>query len=123
MEKRMKVCLVTGATGFIGQHMLAELAAAGRKVLALGKPEEVFCTAVLQDAGIRTAAAFPVSAAAFAKAMYSFALATWRTENLSNPFLLPRKKAGWILSLSFICCLRHDSESAGKRKGSLADEL
>lgn len=72
MEKRMKVCLVTGATGFIGQHMLAELAAAGRKVLALGKPEEVFCTAVLQDAGIRTAAAFPVSAAAFAKSDVQF---------------------------------------------------
>ena len=72
MEKRMKVCLVTGATGFIGQHMLAELAAAGRKVLALGKPEEVFCTAVLRDAGIRTAAAFPVSAAAFAKSDVQF---------------------------------------------------
>lgn len=68
----MKVCLVTGATGFIGQHMLAELAAAGRKMLALGKPEEVFCTAVLRDAGIRTAAAFPVSAAAFAKSDVQF---------------------------------------------------
>ena len=99
MEKRMKVCLVTGATGFIGQHMLAELAAAGRKVLALGKPEEVFCTAVLRDAGIRTAAAFPVSAAAFAKSDVQFCF-------------------GDVADGKFI-----DSESAGKRKGRLADEL
>lgn len=100
--KRMKVCLVTGATGFIGQHMLAELAAAGRKMLALGKPEEVFCTAVCGMPGFVLRQRSRFRQRRLPKAMYSFALATWRTENLSNPFLLPRKKAGWILSLSFI---------------------
>lgn len=35
-----KVCLITGATGFVGQYILNELIASGRKVLALGDSED-----------------------------------------------------------------------------------
>lgn len=106
MEKRMKVCLVTGATGFIGQHMLAELAAAGRKVLALGKPEEVFCTAVLRDAGIRTAAAFPVSAAAFAKSDVQFCFGDVADEKFIESVFAAAEKGGMDIEfvLHFAAC-------------------
>ncbi len=67
MTENVKVCLVTGATGFIGQHMVADLVASGRKVLAVGEPEDAFCAAILNDRRIRTTTALPISAAAFKK--------------------------------------------------------
>lgn len=44
-----KVCLITGATGFIGQNLVSELVAGGRKVIALGKANEKYCSSVLND--------------------------------------------------------------------------
>lgn len=102
MEKRMKVCLVTGATGFIGQHMLAELAAAGAKCWRLANRKKSSAPPFYGMPGFVLRQRSRFRQRRLPKAMYSFALATWRTKNLSNPFLLPRKKARWILSLSSI---------------------
>lgn len=45
----IKACLVTGATGFIGQHLVSELITSGRKVIALGKDDEKCCFSVLKE--------------------------------------------------------------------------
>lgn len=44
-----KICLITGATGFIGQHLVSELVAHDRKIVALGQTDEKYCSAVLTD--------------------------------------------------------------------------
>lgn len=44
-----KVCVVTGATGFIGQHILSELVANKYKVIGIGKSEEIFCPEILNE--------------------------------------------------------------------------
>ncbi len=49
----VKVCLVTGATGFIGQHIVSELVSAGHKVVALGKSKETYCPAIWQGNHIK----------------------------------------------------------------------
>lgn len=51
-----KICLVTGATGFIGQHIVAGLVSQGYKVIALGKPETAYHSLLWQDYNIKTAA-------------------------------------------------------------------
>lgn len=52
-----KVCLITGATGFIGQHLVSELVADGRKIVALGKTGEEYCTSVLNSQLIKISTA------------------------------------------------------------------
>ncbi len=63
----MKVCLITGAAGEIGQQLAAELVAAGRKVIALGEPEDSFRLDVLQKREISVTTALPVTTALFKK--------------------------------------------------------
>lgn len=48
-----KICLITGATGFIGQHLVAELVTNGRKIIALGKANENYCPVVLTESHIK----------------------------------------------------------------------
>ena len=47
-----KVCLITGATGFIGQNIVAELVANNYKIIALGKPDESYCSTILNENNI-----------------------------------------------------------------------
>lgn len=61
----VKVCLITGATGFVGQYILNELVASGRKVLALGDSEEAFAPLAENNRLIKATSALPISAAAF----------------------------------------------------------
>lgn len=63
----MKVCLITGAAGEIGQQLAAELVAEGRKVIALGEPEDSFRLDVLQKRDISVTTALPVTTALFKK--------------------------------------------------------
>jgi NAD(P)-dependent dehydrogenase (short-subunit alcohol dehydrogenase family) len=68
MEGKMstvKVCLVTGATGVIGQHLLADLVSEKKKVLALGDPADAFSPDVLQNKAIRVNTALPVTPESF----------------------------------------------------------
>lgn len=60
-----KVCLITGATGFVGQYILNELIASGRKVLALGDSEDAFSPLAANNRLIKATSALPISAAAF----------------------------------------------------------
>ncbi len=48
-----KVCLITGATGFIGQNIVAELVANNYKIIALGKPDESYCPTILNENNIK----------------------------------------------------------------------
>lgn len=64
---KQKVCLVTGAAGTLGQHLLTVLTAAGRKVLALGEVADTFSPDVLEKSRIRINTALPVTAASFKK--------------------------------------------------------
>lgn len=63
----VKVCLVTGAASLIGQHIVAELASAGHKVIALGDPADTFMPDVLTKRRIKVTTALPVTAASFKK--------------------------------------------------------
>ena len=65
--KREKVCLVTGAGGHIGQKILANLVAKGKKVLALAEPDDVFSPMVLKTHNIRINTSLPVSDKSFQK--------------------------------------------------------
>ena len=46
---KQKVCFVTGATGFIGQHIVSELVANKYKVIGIGKVGEIFCPEILNE--------------------------------------------------------------------------
>ena len=63
----VKVCLVTGATGPIGQNIVAELVAANHKVIALGDPSDAFSPDILMKRQIKVTTALPVKAALFKK--------------------------------------------------------
>jgi len=61
----VKVCLVTGAASLIGQHIVAELAGAGHKVIALGDPADTFMPDVLTKRRIKVTTVLPITAASF----------------------------------------------------------
>ena len=61
------VCLVTGAAGTIGQHLVAGLVSKGYKVLALGEAMDTFAPDILQNRDIKITTALPVSAKQFKK--------------------------------------------------------
>jgi len=61
------VCLVTGAAGTVGQHLVASLVANGYKVLALGEVSDIFAPEVLKNRNIKITTALPVSATQFKK--------------------------------------------------------
>ena len=60
-----KVCLVTGAAGTVGQHLLSHLVKNGYKVLAVGEASDRFSPDVLQNRQIRVTTALPVSSKQF----------------------------------------------------------
>lgn len=101
-----KVCLITGATGFIGQHAVSELVADGRKVIALGGPEANYCPAVLRDHRLKVTEG-GLSAASFTKkneVLLQFG-------EISDPSFLANlfaeiEKKGWALEfvLHFAAC-------------------
>lgn len=62
-----KICLVTGAAGVVGQQLAAELVNAGRKVIAVGEPEDAFRLDVLQKRDISVTTALPVTPELFKK--------------------------------------------------------
>lgn len=62
-----KVCLITGAAGTVGQHLIADLVCAGYKVLALGEVADIFSPEVLKNRQIKVTTALPVSTAQFKK--------------------------------------------------------
>lgn len=62
-----KVCLITGAAGTIGQHLVAELVAQKHKVIALGDPADTFSPDILQKKRIRVTTALPITSASFKK--------------------------------------------------------
>ncbi len=62
-----KICLVTGAAGAVGQQLAAELVNAGRKVIAVGEPEDTFRLDVLQKRDISVTTALPVTPELFKK--------------------------------------------------------
>lgn len=68
----IKVCLVTGATSLIGQHIVAELVASKHKVIALGDPTDMFMPDVLTKRRIKINTALPVTAASFKKHSVQF---------------------------------------------------
>jgi len=55
-----KICLITGATGFIGQHVVVELVRAGYKIIGIDKPDNAYCAAVFNDQKIRVTANIPL---------------------------------------------------------------
>jgi NADP-dependent 3-hydroxy acid dehydrogenase YdfG len=57
--ERQKVCLVTSAAGQIGQKVLTNLVTNGKKVLALGEPDDVFSPTVLKTHHIKINTALP----------------------------------------------------------------
>ena len=61
----VKVCLITGATGFVGQFILNGLVLSGRKVVALGDSEEAFAPLVKNNRMIKATSVLPITAAAF----------------------------------------------------------
>ena len=65
MAENIKVCLVTGVSGFIGQHILASLVATGHKVLALGDATEEFSPSILAEQNIKITTALPISSQSF----------------------------------------------------------
>ena len=67
MAKKEKVCLITGAAGTVGQHLVAGLVALGYKVLALGEATDTFAPEILQNRNIRITTALPISAEQFKK--------------------------------------------------------
>lgn len=60
-----KVCLITGATGFVGQYILNDIVSSGRKVLALGESEDAFSPLLANNNRIKATSALPITAAAF----------------------------------------------------------
>ena len=65
--KKQKVCLVTGAAGTIGQHLLSHLVSSGYKVLALGEVTDSFFPEVLKNKKIKITTALPISAEQYKK--------------------------------------------------------
>ncbi len=63
----VKVCVVTGATSLIGQHIVAELVATKHKVIALGDPADTFTPDVLKKRRIKINTALPITTASFKK--------------------------------------------------------
>lgn len=61
------VCLVTGAAGTVGQHLVAGLVALGYKVIALGEASDTFAPEVLKNKNIKITTALPISATQFKK--------------------------------------------------------
>lgn len=61
------VCLVTGAAGTVGQHLVAGLVAMGYKVIALGEVSDTFAPEVLKNRNIKITTALPISATQFKK--------------------------------------------------------
>lgn len=66
-EANVKVCLVTGAAGGLGQKVLARLVEGGRKVLALGEVSDGFFPDELTARRIKVTTALPANAAALRK--------------------------------------------------------
>lgn len=64
---KTKVCVVTGATGKVGQHLLLHLVGKGYKVLAVGDTEDMFSPDVLNNRKIKTTTVLPISAKQFKK--------------------------------------------------------
>lgn len=64
---KAKVCLVTGAAGSIGQHLIANLVAKGYKVIALAEALDYFKPEVLKNRQIMITTALPITAKSFAK--------------------------------------------------------
>lgn len=62
---KQKICLITGATGFIGQHLVTELVSEGYKIIALGCPEDTYCTAIFNDSKIKISTSLPLSSNVF----------------------------------------------------------
>lgn len=63
-EKAMakeKVCMVTGAAGTVGQHLLTHLVSQGHKVLAIGETADSFTPEVLNNRRIKVTTALPIS--------------------------------------------------------------
>ncbi|MBQ2885748.1 MAG: NAD(P)-dependent oxidoreductase [Alphaproteobacteria bacterium] len=48
-----KVCLITGATGFIGQNIVAELISQKYKIIAISKPDEQYCPTIINENNIK----------------------------------------------------------------------
>lgn len=59
---KQKVCIVTGAGGTVGQHLVANLVTNGYKVVALGEAIDSFTPDILQNRHIKITTALPVSA-------------------------------------------------------------
>ena len=66
MEK-IKVCLVTGAGGRLGQHIVAKLVENNQKVIALAEADETFSPDILKTHHIKINTALPVTKASFSK--------------------------------------------------------
>ena len=58
---KQKVCLVTGAGGTVGQHLVANLVVNGYKVIALGEAVDTFTPDILQNRRIKITTALPIS--------------------------------------------------------------
>ena len=55
-----KVCMVTGAAGTVGQHLLSHLVARGYKVLAIGETADDFLPEILNNRHIKVTTALPI---------------------------------------------------------------
>lgn len=62
-----KVCMVTGAAGTVGQHLLTHLVKKGYKVLAIGETADVFLPEVLNNCRIKVTTALPICAEQYKK--------------------------------------------------------
>ena len=64
---KVKVCLVTGAGGQVGQHVVAKLVERSKKVIALAEADEVFSPDILKTHKIKINTALPVTKDSFSK--------------------------------------------------------
>lgn len=62
-----KVCMVIGAAGTVGQHLLIHLVNKGYKVLAIGEMADAFVPDVLNNRRIKVTTALPISAQQYQK--------------------------------------------------------
>ena len=69
---KVKVCLVTGAGGKIGQHIVAKLVENNNKVLALAEADESFSPDILKTHKVKISTALPVNASSFEKSDVQF---------------------------------------------------
>ena len=60
-----KVCLVTGATGFIGQHVVVNLVKNNHKVIALGEKNDCYCPIILSESNLKISSSPTISSSTF----------------------------------------------------------